>query len=164
MKMAILVVSDTRDLATDKSGQYLASQLQAAGHELHERVIVHDDVDAIRHQVQHWQQLGLAEVVLISGGTGITGRDVTPEALTPLWDKELPGFGELFRWLSYADIGASTIQSRACAGLVGSTLVFCLPGSQGACQLAWEKIIQPQCEVTTKPCNFAMLMPRFQEQ
>lgn len=163
MRMAILVVSDTRDRATDKSGQYLASALQEAGHELLERVVVADDVDAIRQQLHRWQAELPPDAVLISGGTGITGRDVTPEALEPLWTKRLPGFGELFRWLSYADIGASTIQSRACGGLVDSMLVFCLPGSLGACRLAWEKILQPQCDASTRPCNFAMLMPRFSE-
>ncbi len=163
MRMAVLVVSDTRDLATDKSGLYLATALQQAGHELHERVIVHDSAEVIQKQVRYWQEHATVDVVLISGGTGVTGRDVTPEALAPLWTKELPGFGELFRWLSFADIGASTIQSRACGGLVGRMLVFCLPGSEGACRLAWEKILQPQCDVTTKPCNFAMLMPRFEE-
>ncbi len=163
MRMAILVVSDTRDLATDKSGQYLEAAIQDAGHELLARVIVADSAVEIRKQLRQWQAELEPDVVLVSGGTGITGRDVTPEALEPLWTKRLPGFGELFRWLSYADIGASTIQSRACGGLVDSMLVFCLPGSQGACRLAWEQILQPQCDAATRPCNFALLMPRFSE-
>ena len=164
MKIAILVVSDTRDLETDKSGRYLATALQQAGHTLHERIIVPDDIAAIQSRVRAWETDMTVDAVLISGGTGITGRDVTPDALQPLWTKTLEGFGELFRWLSFADIGASTIQSRACGGLVGSTLVFCLPGSEGACRLAWEKILQPQFDVTTKPCNFAMLLPRLREK
>lgn len=162
MKVAILIVSDTRTLSTDKSGAYLEEALRESGHELIERTITPDDKERIRSQVSNWKDL--VEVVLISGGTGITGRDVTPEALEPMWTKTLPGFGELFRWLSYADIGASTIQSRACAGLVDSLLVFCLPGSQGACRLAWEKILRPQLDVTTQPCNFAKLLPRLNEK
>lgn len=164
MKIAVLVVSDTRTLDTDQSGRYLAEALQQDGHDLHARIIIPDDQTAIQAQVQEWENDAVVEAVLISGGTGITGRDVTPEALQPLWTKPLPGFGELFRWLSYADIGAATIQSRACGGLVGSMLVFCLPGSEGACRLAWEKILQPQLDLTTKPCNFAMLLPRLGEQ
>lgn len=164
MKVAVLVVSDTRTLETDKSGRYLAEALQQAGHDLHARIITPDDRNAIQTQLREWGDKADVDAVLISGGTGITGRDVTPEALQPMWTKTLPGFGELFRWLSYADIGASTIQSRACGGLVGSMLVFCLPGSEGACRLAWEKILQPQFDVTTKPCNFAMLLPRLEEQ
>jgi molybdenum cofactor biosynthesis protein B len=145
--LAVVTVSDTRTLETDTSGKLLADELGRAGHRIADRRIEHmasADVD----------------VVLVTGGTGITARDVTPDALAPLVTKPLPGFGELFRWLSYADIGAATIQSRAEAALCDTTLVFALPGSTGACRLALEKILLPQLDARTRPCNFAELMPR----
>lgn len=163
MKLAILIVSDSRTAETDTAGRYLRQAATEAGHDVLAQQIVPDDIDAIRDTLQQWQAGAAIEAVMVSGGTGITGRDVTPEAVEPLFTRALPGFGELFRWLSYADIGASTIQSRACAGLIGTLLVFCLPGSQGACRLAWEKILRPQLDVTTTPCNFAKLLPRLSE-
>ncbi|MEN8720305.1 MAG: molybdenum cofactor biosynthesis protein B [Oceanococcaceae bacterium] len=163
MKLAILIVSDSRTAETDTSGRYLRQAATEAGHDVLAHQIVPDDISVIRAALAQWQAGATVEAVLVSGGTGITGRDVTPEAVEPLFTRALPGFGELFRWLSYADIGASTIQSRACAGLIGTLLVFCLPGSQGACRLAWEKILRPQLDVTTMPCNFATLLPRLSE-
>ena len=163
MNLAVLTVSDTRTLADDRSGGYLAHALQEASHTLHEHAIVADDIAAIRARICAWRDAGDVDAVIMTGGTGITGRDLTPEALDPLWTRQLPGFGELFRWLSYADIGAATIQSRACAGVVGAMLVFCLPGSTGACELGWSKILHSQLDPETRPCNFAMLMPRLRE-
>jgi molybdenum cofactor biosynthesis protein B len=158
--VAVLTVSDTRTLETDKSGALLSETLACAGHRLIERVIVRDEVTAIRGKVQAWIDDERIDVALVTGGTGITQRDVTPEAIAPLVTKAIPGFGELFRWLSYADIGAATIQSRADAALCGTTLVFLLPGSTGAVRLALEKIILPQLDARTRPCNFAELLPR----
>ena len=163
LQLAILTVSDTRTLETDTSGQRLVEFAERAGHEIMERRIVSDDVETIREQVAQWAETSSIEVVLITGGTGITGRDVTPEAVEPLLGKTIPGFGELFRMLSYEDIGAATIQSRAFAGLVGTTLVFALPGSGGAVGLAVDRILLPQLDVRTKPCNFAQLLDRLTE-
>jgi molybdopterin adenylyltransferase len=162
--VAVLTVSDTRTVDTDSSGGLLIDYVRAAGHRLVDRAIVADDVSLLRQQVSAWALRGDISVILITGGTGITGRDVTPEAIEPLITKPIPGFGELFRMLSYADIGAATIQSRAFAGLVGSTLVFALPGSTGAVRLAIEKILAPQLDRTTKPCNFVELLPRLRER
>ncbi len=162
--VAVLTVSDTRTIETDKSGALLSETLVSAGHRLVERVIVRDDVTTIRGQVQAWMANAHIDVVLVTGGTGITQRDVTPEAVAPLVTKAIPGFGELFRWLSYADIGAATIQSRADAALCGTTLVFLLPGSTGAVGLALEKIIVPQLDARTRPCNFAELLPRIRRE
>jgi molybdopterin adenylyltransferase len=164
LRIAVLTVSDTRTLDTDTSGQLLADELQAAGHVLAARTVLRDDLDAIRAQVAAWIQDGAVEVVLTTGGTGITGRDGTPEAVAPLLEKTLEGFGELFRMLSYAEIGAATIQSRCLAGVARGTLVFCLPGSSGACRLGWEKILRPQLDSRTRPCNFAELLPRLRER
>ncbi|HXG29747.1 MAG TPA: molybdenum cofactor biosynthesis protein B [Nevskiales bacterium] len=164
LRIAVLTVSDTRSLDTDASGQLLADQLQAAGHVLAARALLRDDVDAVRAQVAAWVGDDGVEVVLTTGGTGITGRDGTPEAIAPLLDKTLEGFGELFRMLSYAEIGAATIQSRCLAGVARGTLVFCLPGSSGACRLGWEKILRPQLDSRTRPCNFAELLPRLRER
>ncbi len=164
LSISILTVSDTRTIENDTSGQRLVSFVQEAGHHLVERVIVPDEVQQIRDQVKRWSEDPDVQVVFLTGGTGITGRDVTPSALNPLITKEIPGFGELFRLLSYEDIGAATIQSRAFAGLVGTTLVFALPGSSGAVQLAIDKILRPQLDVRTKPCNFAQLLPRLSEE
>jgi molybdenum cofactor biosynthesis protein B len=160
LRIAVLTVSDTRTLETDKSGGLLAEAVQAAGHALAWRRIVPDDLTLLQSTLGALVADASIDVVLATGGTGITQRDVTPEALTPFVTKWIPGFGELFRYLSYADIGAATIQSRAEAALCGGTLVFALPGSTGAVQLALEKIILPQLDSRTKPCNFAELLPR----
>ena len=164
LQIAIITVSDTRTLETDKSGGLLMDQLLAAGHVIALRKIVEDDLDAVRSALSQGIDEPLIDVVITTGGTGITQRDVTPEAFAPLVSKPIPGFGELFRWLSYADIGASTIQSRAEAGLCGTTLVFMLPGSTGAVRLALEKIILPQLDARTKPCNFVELLPRVRSE
>jgi molybdenum cofactor biosynthesis protein B len=163
LKLAILTVSDTRTLETDTSGQRLVEFAARAGHQVIQRRIVTDDLETIREQVQQWSQTSSIEVVLITGGTGIAERDVTPEAVEPLLSRTIPGFGELFRMLSYEDIGAATIQSRAFAGLVGTTLVFALPGSSGAVGLAIDRILLPQFDVRTKPCNFAQHLARLSE-
>lgn len=163
LRLSVLTVSDSRDLDSDKSGAWLARALQDEGHALAARQIVPDDKYMIRAQLSAWIADPEVDGVLITGGTGITGRDVTPEAVEPLLDKTLDGFGELFRQLSFADIGASTIQSRAVGGVANGTLVFCLPGSSGAVRLAWEQILQPQLDIRTTPCNFAMLLPRLKE-
>ncbi len=159
--LAVVTVSDTRTIETDKSGALLSETMLAAGHRVLERIIVTDDTLLIRGKVEGFIADSRIDVVLITGGTGITKRDVTPEAIAPLVTKPIPGFGELFRWLSYADIGAATIQSRAEAGLCGGTLVFALPGSTGAVRLALEKLIVPQLDIRTRPCNFAELLPRI---
>lgn len=161
---ALLTVSDSRSLADDRSGDYLQQALQDAGHTLKAREIRADDRYLLRALVSHWIVEPEIEVILITGGTGITGRDITPEAISPLLDKTLDGFGELFRQLSYADIGAATIQSRALAGVANGTLIFCLPGSSGAVRLAWEQILHSQLNLDTRPCNFAMLLPRLSER
>jgi molybdenum cofactor biosynthesis protein B len=160
LRIAVLTVSDTRTLETDQSGGLLASELEKAGHVIAARRIVTDDLDVIRSELAGFIQATDVDVVVATGGTGITARDVTPDALAPLVTKPIPGFGELFRWLSYADIGAATIQSRAEAALCQTTLVFTLPGSTGACRLALEKILVPQLDARTRPCNFAELLPR----
>lgn len=158
--VGVLTVSDTRTLESDRSGGLICELLGGAGHRLVERHIVPDDVEAIRAVLRAWMADRRVQVMLVTGGTGITARDVTPEAIAPLISKKIPGFGELFRWLSYADIGAATIQSRAEAGLCGQTLLFALPGSPGAVRLALEKIVLPQLDANTKPCNFVDLLPR----
>ena len=154
LNICVLTVSDTRSLAEDTSGQKLQDGLEQAGHHLYGRKIVKDDVYQIRAVVSQWIYEKAANVVLITGGTGFAGRDSTPEAITPLLDKEVTGFGELFRQISFNDIGTSTIQSRAMAGLANQTLIFCLPGSTGACRTGWEDIIAPQLDSRTRPCNF----------
>jgi len=161
LRISVLTVSDTRTIETDRSGQALVEFVESTGHHLVGRVIVRDDIELIRAEVGGLCASRGVDVVLITGGTGITQRDVTPEAIFPLITKEIPGFGELFRMLSYQDIGAATIQSRALAALCGATLVFALPGSTGAVQLAVEKIIRPQLDSNTHPCNFAQLLPRI---
>ena len=160
LRIAVLTVSDTRTLDTDKSGGLIEQSVTAAGHVLAARQIVPDELTLLQSALAALVADQTVDVVIATGGTGITKRDVTPEALTPLVTKWIPGFGELFRYLSYADIGAATIQSRAEAALCGGTLVFALPGSTGAVKLALEKIILPQLDVRTKPCNFAELLPR----
>jgi len=161
LRIGVLTVSDTRTEADDKSGSLITDTLTQAGHHIVARRIVKDDVEEIRQVFGAWKATESPEVVVVTGGTGITARDVTVEAFAPLVSKEIPGFGELFRWLSYAEIGASTIQSRAFAALAGSVLVFALPGSTAAVRLALESIIVPQLDQRTSPCNFAMLLPRL---
>jgi molybdenum cofactor biosynthesis protein B len=161
VEVGVLTVSDTRTTADDKSGDAIASLLEAARHHVAERAIVKDNRDLIRAQLQAWIDDPTIDVVIATGGTGVTPRDVTPEALAPLVTKPIPGFGELFRMLSYDDIGAATIQSRAEAALCKGTYVFLLPGSPNACRFAMEKILLPQLDHRTKPCNFVMLLPRI---
>lgn len=158
---AVLTVSDTRTLETDKSGALAAERLTARGHVLRDRQIVVDDIARIRDVVSGWLARGDVDVVVVTGGTGLTFRDITPDALAPLATKEIPGFGELFRWLSYADIGSSTVQSRAAGYLCGKSLVFALPGSTGAVRLAFDKILDEQLDPDFKPCNFIELLPRI---
>jgi molybdopterin adenylyltransferase len=154
LNICVLTVSDSRDLSNDTSGESLIRSLSAAGHTLHDRKIVKDDIYQIRAQVSIWIADHQAQIVLVTGGTGFTGRDSTPEAVEPLLDKTIIGFGELFRHLSFAEVGTSTIQSRALAGLANRTLVFCLPGSNNACKTAWDKILIEQLDSRTRPCNF----------
>jgi molybdenum cofactor biosynthesis protein B len=154
LPVAVLTVSDTRTLATDTSGQYLAEALQAAGHTLADRQIVSDDIYQIRAVVSRWIADQHVKAVLVTGGTGFSGRDSTPEAVLPLFDKVIDGFGEIFRACSLQDIGSSTIQSRAVAGLANHTVIFCLPGSTGACKTAWVNIIREQLDSEHRPCNF----------
>lgn len=162
VRCAVLTVSDTRTPANDTSGDLLVTRLLEAGHTLIDRDLVRDDVEFIRSRVHAFIAAG-AEVVISTGGTGITGRDVTIEALTPLFNKHVDGFGELFRHLSYYDIGPSTMQSRAVAGIVSGTWVFALPGSTGACRLAWDGILRHQLDIRARPCNLVSLMPRMHE-
>ena len=164
LRVAVLTISDSRSLADDKSGDLLASFIAADQHQLVDRALVRDDIYAIRAQVSQWIADAEVQVVITTGGTGFTGRDSTPEALLPLFDKQIEGFGELFRQLSYADIGTSTIQSRAVGGLANGTLIFSLPGSSGAVTLGWEKILHNQLDINFRPCNFAELIPRFLER
>ncbi|MEM7443593.1 MAG: molybdenum cofactor biosynthesis protein B [Pseudomonadota bacterium] len=164
VNIAVMTVSDTRDPSTDTSGDTLAARLTSAGHTLADRRIVPDDVDAISEQVQAWISDPSIDVVLSTGGTGVTGRDVTPEAFESLYEKPIPGFGEIFRLISFDKIGTSTIQSRATAGVAGGTYLFALPGSPGACKDAWDGILKDQLDNRHRPCNFVELMPRLQER
>lgn len=164
MRTAILTVSDSRKLETDHSGALLVERLEAAGHPLAERSILPDDIYAIRARVSAWIADPGIDLIISTGGTGLTGRDGTPEAIAPLLDKRIEGFGELFRQLSFAEIGPATLQSRALAGVANGHLVFCLPGSTAAVRLAWEAILQPQLDPATRPCNFPMLLPRLKEK
>jgi len=164
LRIALLTVSDTRTAADDASGDYLAGALREAGHALAARALLRDDKYAIRALVAAWIADDGVDGVIVSGGTGFTGRDSTPEAVEPLLDKLMPGFGETFRALSWQDIGTSTMQSRAFAGLANATFVFCLPGSTSACRLAWEKLLSAQLDARTKPCNLATLRPRLRER
>jgi len=163
VNIAVLTVSDTRSEADDKSGQTLADLIAAAGHRVVERRIVKDDKAAIVAQLRAWIAEPSIDVVISTGGTGVTGRDVTPEAFHSVYEKEIAGFGELFRWLSYQKVGTSTIQSRATAGVAGGTYLFALPGSPGACRDGWEDIIKHQLDNRHRPCNLVELMPRLQE-
>ncbi len=158
MNIAVLTVSDTRTLETDKSGAYLVEALEESGHIASQREIVKDDIYQIRAVVSGWIANSQIQVILITGGTGFYSRDSTPEAVTPLFDKNMEGFGELFRQVSYTEIGSSTIQSRAIAGLANNTVIFSLPGSTGACRTAWTKIISEQLNAQFGPCNFVKLL------
>ncbi len=164
VNLAILTVSDTRTLETDRSGQILVDLATSAGHHIISRSIVTDDRAKIVARLERWVADSEVDVVIATGGTGITGRDVTPEAFHSVYDKEIPGFGELFRWLSYSKIGTSTIQSRATAGLAGGTYLFAIPGSTGACKDAWNDILKWQLDNRYQPCNFVSLMPRLRER
>lgn len=152
--MAVMTVSDTRSVVTDTSGDFLASALEEAGHRLVERAIVKDDVYQIRAMLSAWIAHAQVNAVLVTGGTGFSGRDSTPEAVRPLFDKDIDGFGEVFRALSYAEIGSSTVQSRALAGFANNTVIFCMPGSTGACRTAWNGLIREQLDSRHSPCNF----------
>jgi molybdopterin adenylyltransferase len=163
LNLCVLTVSDSRTGADDTSGDYLVGALRDAGHALHERALLPDDKYRLRAQVSAWIADPAVDGILVTGGTGFTGRDSTPEALAPLLDKQMPGFGEMFRVLSFEEIGTSTLQSRAFAGLANATFVFCLPGSTSACRTAWEKLIRAQLDARTKPCNLANLKPRLKE-
>jgi molybdenum cofactor biosynthesis protein B len=162
--IAILTISDSRDETTDSSGAYLAKAVEHDGHKLAGRMIVPDDVAPIRAAVQQWAADPAIDVIISTGGTGLTGRDITPEALTPLFDKIIDGFAPVWHRISYDSIGLSTLQSRACAGMIGQTFVFCLPGSNGAVRDGWTKVIGPQLDRQTRPCNFVEIMPRLAEQ
>ena len=161
LRISVLTVSDTRTLDDDGSGKLLAERIVQAGHVLAARALVRDDRYQIRAQVSQWIAEPDVHAVLITGGTGVTRRDVTVEAIVPLLDKQIEGFGELFRWLSFQDIGTSTVQSRALGGTANGTLIFCLPGSTGACRLAWDEILVQQFNAANQPCNFAGLLPRM---
>ncbi len=163
VNIAVLTVSDTRSEADDKSGRTLVELITAAGHHVRARKIVRDEKDAIVAQLKSWIADPGIDVVISTGGTGVTGRDVTPEAFHAVYEKEIAGFGELFRWLSYQKVGTSTIQSRATGGVAGGTYLFALPGSPGACRDGWEDILRWQLDIRHRPCNLAELMPRLQE-
>lgn len=163
VRIAVLTVSDTRTPADDRSGDALAARITAAGHVLADRAIVADDADLILETMAGWVEDAGIDVIISTGGTGVTGRDVTPEAVEALCDKLIPGFGELFRWLSFAKIGTSTIQSRAVAGVARGTYVFALPGSTGAVKDGWDEILSSQLDNRHMPCNFVELMPRLRE-
>src|SRR5216684_2880584 len=163
LNIAVLTISDTRSLADDKSGTTLSERLIAAGHTLAAREIIVDDVDAIRSIIKRWIADPGVDVVITTGGTGFTGRDVTPEAVEPLLEKRMDGFATLFLMVSHAKIGTSAIQTRATAGVAGATYIFCLPGSPGACKDAWDEILVHQLDYRYRPCNFVELMPRLDE-
>ena len=163
VSIAVLTVSDTRTLDDDKSGSTLVDRIETAGHKIADRAIVKDDVEALQQQVTAWCQDESVDVVITTGGTGFTGRDVTPEALEPLFDKRMDGFSIVFHMLSHNKIGTSTVQSRATAGTIGTTFVFCLPGSPGACKDAWDGILKDQLDYRHMPCNFIEIMPRLDE-
>jgi len=164
IKIAILTVSDSRTEADDTSGNALVERLTEAGHKLAEKLILPDDKYKIREAVSRWIADENVDVVISTGGTGLTGRDITPEAIEPLFDKQIEGVGELFRWVSYQEIGTSTIASRCLGGLANGTFIFCLPGSTGACRTGWDKVIAPQLDCNTTPCNIVALMPRLLEK
>ena len=164
IRIAVLTMSNTRSLAEDKSGDVLSQRIAEAGHVLADRALVRDDIAAIRKRVQDWIGDPQIDVVITTGGTGFTGHDVTPEALTPLFDKHIDGFSAVFHRISYDKIETSTIQSRACAGVAGGTYIFCVPGSPGSCKDAWDGILKWQLDNRHRPCNFVEIMPRLEEQ
>ena len=161
--MALLTISDTRSIEEDKSGSILEQLAISAGHSVDDRQLVKDDIYKIRSKASQWSANQGIQVIITTGGTGFTGRDSTPEALEPLFDKKIDGFGELFRQISFKEIGSSTIQSRAIAGIANGTLIFSLPGSSNAVKTAWQEILKNQLDINFKPCNFAELIPRFKE-
>ena len=163
VRFAVLTVSDTRELAEDKSGALLAERIETAGHKLADRAIVKDDVRKIRKKVRGWIKDKKIDAIITTGGTGFTGHDVTPEAVEPLFEKRMDGFSIVFHQISYAKINSSTIQSRATAGVANSTFIFCVPGSPGACRDAWDEILVHQFDLRHKPCNFVEIMPRLDE-
>ena len=163
VRIAVLAVSDTRSLADDRSGATLAEMIAEAGHELSERAIVKDDIAQIRAKVQGWIADPTVDVVITTGGTGFTGRDVTPEAVKPLFEKEIDGFSTVFHMISFQKVETSTIQSRACGGVANGTYIFCLPGSTGACKDGWNGILKWQLDNRHRPCNFVEIMPRLEE-
>jgi len=163
LKVAVLTVSDTRSLEDDKSGATLVDRIEAAGHALVDRGIAHDEIAAIRSRVEAWIADPAIDVVITTGGTGLTGRDVTPEAVEPLFDKRMEGFSTVFHMVSFKKIGTSTVQSRVTAGVARATYIFCLPGSPGACRDAWDEILRDQLDYRYRPCNFVEIMPRLEE-
>ena len=163
VNIAVLTVSDTRGEADDISGRTLVERIEGAGHRIAARAIVRDDIEAIVARLKSWIEEPEIDCVIATGGTGVTGRDVTPEAFAKVYEKEIAGFGELFRWISFQKIGTSTIQSRATAGVAGGTYLFALPGSPGACRDGWDEILKWQLDNRFRPCNFVEVMPRLQE-
>ncbi|MGA0563238.1 molybdenum cofactor biosynthesis protein B [Ancylobacter sp. VNQ12] len=163
LAIAVLTISDTRTFADDRSGNTLVERLEGAGHRLAARAIVPDDVEEIRAQVAHWIADPAVDVVITTGGTGFTGRDVTPEAVEPLFEKRMEGFSTIFHLISFQKIGTSTLQSRATAGVANSTYIFCLPGSPGACRDGWDGILAQQLDINHRPCNFVEILPRLDE-
>jgi molybdenum cofactor biosynthesis protein B len=164
VRIAVLTISDTRDEESDTSGHILVERLKEAGHQLAEKALVRDDVGEIRAQVKAWTRSGDVDAILTTGGTGVTGRDVTPEAIEPLLDKRMEGFSVIFHLVSYQTVGLSTLQSRALAGLIDGVFIFCMPGSNGAVRDGWDKVIAPQLDSRHKPCNMVELMPRLLEK
>ncbi len=163
VNIAVMTVSDTRSAADDRSGDTLVARIEGAGHVVADRRIVADDIDEIVASLENWIADPAVDVVISTGGTGVTGRDVTPEAFEQVFEKKIEGFGELFRWISFQKIRTSTVQSRAVGGVAGGTYLFALPGSPGACKDGWDEILQYQLDNRTRPCNFVELMPRLQE-
>jgi molybdenum cofactor biosynthesis protein B len=164
VRIAVLTISDTRDEESDTSGKLLSQRVERDGHELAHRAWVKDEVDAIQAQLRTWIADPAVDVVITTGGTGLTGRDVTPEAAMPLFDKEIDGFKVVWHMVSHQSIGLSTLQSRACAGVAGETFIFCLPGSNGACKDGWDKVIRWQLDYRSMPCNLVEIMPRLSER
>jgi molybdenum cofactor biosynthesis protein B len=164
VRVAVLTISDTRDEESDTSGHVLAERVTGAGHALAHKAIVPDDVEAIRAQIRRWTTSGELDAIVTTGGTGLTGRDVTPEAIEPMFDKRIEGFSVVFHLVSYQSVGLSTLQSRALAGIIDGVFVFCLPGSNGAVRDGWDKVIAPQLDSRHRPCNLVEIMPRLAER
>jgi molybdenum cofactor biosynthesis protein B len=164
VRVAVLTISDTRDEESDTSGHVLAERVTGAGHALADKAIVPDDVEAIRTQIRGWTKSGEVDAIVTTGGTGLTGRDVTPEAIEPMFDKRIEGFSVIFHLVSYQSVGLSTLQSRALAGIIDGVFVFCLPGSNGAVRDGWDKVIAPQLDSRHRPCNLVEIMPRLMER